>query len=143
MYISVLFIYSLQIFEYDSLWYNCSIVIIFFIFLVFPCFILLFVLVICAFFNTCTFLMELSLLIKNLNLYWLWKEYFISKISVNRITKKMQIAMLYNKDIHNNARIIPSIFILRQYLNKAESLPVITVGIKKLIISILIMTSLV
>jgi hypothetical protein len=51
--------------------------------------------------------------------------------------------MLYNKDIHNNARIIPSIFILRQYLNKAESLPVITVGIKKLIISILIMTSLV
>ena len=71
MYTSVLFIYSLQIFGYDSLWYNCSIVIIifyFFIFLVFPCFILLFVLVICAFFHTCMFLMELSLLIKNLNL---------------------------------------------------------------------------
>ena len=68
MYTSVLFIYSLQIFGYDSLWYNCSIVIIF-IFLVFPCFILLFVLVICAFFHTCMFLMELSLLIKNLNLY--------------------------------------------------------------------------
>jgi hypothetical protein len=51
MYTSVLFIYSLQIFGYDSLWYNCSIVIIFFIFLVFPCFILLFVLVICAFFH--------------------------------------------------------------------------------------------
>ena len=67
MYTSVLFIYSLQIFGYDSLWYNCSIVIIFFIFLVFPCFILLFVLVICAFFHTCMFLMELSLLIKNLN----------------------------------------------------------------------------
>ena len=33
MYISVLFIYSLQIFGYDSLWYNCSIVIIFY----FPC----------------------------------------------------------------------------------------------------------
>ena len=34
MYISVLLIYSLQIFGYDSLWYNCSIVIIiFFIFL--------------------------------------------------------------------------------------------------------------
>ena len=30
---SVLFIYSLQIFGYDSLWYNCSIVIIFY----FPC----------------------------------------------------------------------------------------------------------
>ena len=28
MYISGLFIYSLQIFGYDSLWYNCSIVII-------------------------------------------------------------------------------------------------------------------
>jgi hypothetical protein len=41
----------------------------FFIFLVFPCFILLFVLVICAFFNICMFLMELSLLIKNLNSY--------------------------------------------------------------------------
>ena len=41
----------------------------FFIFLVFPCFILLFVLVICAFFRKCMFLMELSLLIKNLNLY--------------------------------------------------------------------------
>jgi hypothetical protein len=70
-YTSVLFIYSLQIFGYDSLWYNCSIVIIifyFFIFLVFPCFILLFVLVICAFFHTCMFLMELSLLIKNWNL---------------------------------------------------------------------------
>ena len=70
MYTSVLFIYSLQIFGYDSLWYNCSIVIIiFFIFLVFPCFILLFVLVICAFFHICMFLMELSLLIKNLNLF--------------------------------------------------------------------------
>ena len=33
MYTSVLFIYSLQIFGYDSLWYNCSIVIIFY----FPC----------------------------------------------------------------------------------------------------------
>jgi hypothetical protein len=33
MYISVLFIYILQIFGYDSLWYNCSIVIIFY----FPC----------------------------------------------------------------------------------------------------------
>ena len=64
MYISVLFIYSLQIFGYDSLWYNCSIVIIFY----FPCFILLFVLVICAFFHTCMFLMELSLSIKNLNM---------------------------------------------------------------------------
>ena len=42
----------------------------FYIFLVFPCFILLFVLVICAFFHTCMFLMELSLLIKNLNLYY-------------------------------------------------------------------------
>ena len=50
MYTSVLFIYSVQIFGYDSLWYNCSIVIIY-IFLVFPCFILLFVLVICAFKN--------------------------------------------------------------------------------------------
>ena len=71
-------VYSLQIFGYDSLWYNCSIVVIiyiyiyifFYIFLVFPCFILLFVLVICAFFHTCMFLMELSLLIKNLNLYY-------------------------------------------------------------------------
>ena len=35
MYISVLFIYSLQIFGYDSLWYNCSIVIIIYFF--FPC----------------------------------------------------------------------------------------------------------
>jgi len=75
MYISVLFIYSLQIFGYDSLWYNCSIVIIiyilfflFFYFFYFPCFILLFVLVICAFFHTCMFLMELSLLIMTLNL---------------------------------------------------------------------------
>ena len=67
MYTSVLFIYSLHIFGYDSLRYNCSIVIIF-IYLVFPCFILLFVLVICAFFHICMFLMELSLLIKNLNL---------------------------------------------------------------------------
>ena len=33
MYTNVLFIYSLQIFGYDSLWYNCSIVIIFY----FPC----------------------------------------------------------------------------------------------------------
>ena len=33
MYTSVLFIYSLHIFGYDSLWYNCSIVIIFY----FPC----------------------------------------------------------------------------------------------------------
>ena len=72
MYISELFIYSLQIFGYDSLWYNCSIVIIIFFFpLVFPCFILLFVLVICAFFHTCMFLVELSLLIKNLNLFLL------------------------------------------------------------------------
>jgi hypothetical protein len=88
MYTSVLFIYSLQIFGYDSLWYNCSIVIFFFLFFFFffffsffffffffffflyyfPCFILLFVLVICAFFHICMFLMELSLLIKNLNL---------------------------------------------------------------------------
>ena len=73
MYTSVLFIYSLQIFGYDSLWYNCSIVIFFIFFLCFclyyfPCFILLFVLVICAFFHICMFLMELSLLIKNLNL---------------------------------------------------------------------------
>lgn len=44
------------------------VLLLFFIFLVFPCFILLFVLVICAFFHTCMFLMELSLLIKNLNL---------------------------------------------------------------------------
>ena len=33
MYTGILFIYSLQIFGYDSLWYNCSIVIIFY----FPC----------------------------------------------------------------------------------------------------------
>ena len=39
------------------------VLLLFFIFLVFPCFILLFVLVICAFFHTCMFLMELSLLI--------------------------------------------------------------------------------
>ena len=72
MYISELFIYSLQIFGYDSLWYNCSIVIIIYPPpLVFPCFILLFVLVICAFFHTCMFLMQLSLLIKNLNLFLL------------------------------------------------------------------------
>ena len=45
------------------------VLLLFFIFLVFPCFILLFVLVICAFFHICMFLMELSLLIKNLNLY--------------------------------------------------------------------------
>ena len=44
------------------------VLLLFFIFLVFPCFILLFVLVICAFFHICLFLMELSLLIKNLNL---------------------------------------------------------------------------
>ena len=44
------------------------VLLLFFIFLVFPCFILLFVLVICAFFHTYMFLMELSLLIKNLNL---------------------------------------------------------------------------
>jgi hypothetical protein len=122
IYISVLFIYSLQIFEYDFLWYNCSIVIIiiyiyiyiflmqptislempvpsqghygfhnflvvdwfclfiylwvliYFIFLVFPCFILLFVLVICAFFHTCMLLMELSLLI-------LAKEYLLHLIN--------------------------------------------------------------
>jgi hypothetical protein len=41
-----------------------SYIVIIFIFLVFPCFIL----VICAFFHICVFLMELSLLIKNLNL---------------------------------------------------------------------------
>ena len=40
----------------------------FFIYLVFPCFIRLFVIVICAFFHTCMFLMELSLSIKNSNL---------------------------------------------------------------------------
>ena len=44
------------------------VLLLFFIFLVFPCFILLFVLVICAFFHICMFLMGLSLLIKNLNL---------------------------------------------------------------------------
>jgi hypothetical protein len=43
------------------------VLLLFFIFLVFPCFILLFILVICAFFHICMFLMELSLLIKNLN----------------------------------------------------------------------------
>ena len=37
MYTSVLFIYSLQIFGYDSHWYNCSIVIILFYFFYFPC----------------------------------------------------------------------------------------------------------
>jgi hypothetical protein len=43
-------------------------IVVFFIFLVFPCFILLFFLVICALFHICMFLMELSLLIKNMNL---------------------------------------------------------------------------
>ena len=72
MYISELFIYSLQIFGYDSLWYNCSIVIIIYFS---PCISLFYSFVcsshICAFFHTCMFLMELSLLIKNLNLFLL------------------------------------------------------------------------
>ena len=68
VYTSVLFIHSLQIF-------GTVVLLLFFIFLVFPCFILLFVVVIFTFFYTCMFLMELSLLIKNLNLYIDYLQY--------------------------------------------------------------------
>ena len=86
MYTSVLFIYSLQIFGYDSLWYNCSIVIIIiFLFSLYFLVLFLFVLVICAFFHTCMFLMELSLLIKNLNLYSLSQSLNVNVKSAARI----------------------------------------------------------
>jgi hypothetical protein len=72
------------------------VLLLFFIFLVFPCIILLFVLVICAFFHTCTFLMELSLLIKNLNILWCvrWSFRVKSPQKIYKI-KKHDIPDLY------------------------------------------------
>ena len=58
---------QIAFFKYHFFFGTIVVLLLFFIFLVFPCFILLFVLVICAFY-ICMFLMELSLLIKNLNL---------------------------------------------------------------------------